>query len=1185
MPDHHLNSKAGYWFAVVTGFIGVCAALLGQGITTGTISGLVVDPAGAVITGAHLVATDAAKGTEFTSDSQKDGLFAFRALPIGSYRLVVTAQGFTNLHIDQVEVNAGSTTDLSKLQMAITAATRIEVNGSASAILETSDSQVTTTLDADEISHFPLNNGFDTATELIPGVVSAHADAFSNSNGDEFSVNGQSSRFNNFEMDGQSNNDNTIGGPQVFFGNQDAIAELQVITNDYSAQYGRNAGAVVNYITKTGTNKFHGSGFELYQGQFLSSLTNQEKSPVFQFCTPGEDPSTTGCRVPQLPRLVENRYGGTLGGPILKNKLWAFGSTYWDPVRTGASPATSIGLTPTPAGLQDLAADYPGNPAVAILTQYGPYGVKVGDPQPVGTPVMETVTGPGGVTASIPFAQVQRFLPNPYNDQEELGRLDWQPTSSDHLFLRYFYQSLGLAVDIGDVPSGGYGADVDVAHSVGADWTHTFSNTWVDQLRYSFQQTKSVFQGGGFPSCTTSDIDACPSYVAFTGDNNDEPFGDTDNPQIPQGRIVKVTQVQDNATWVHRNHTLLFGGEIDYQNSPSAYLPYYGGQFTFNSFSNFLSDGPLAGQTAQNNSFLALVDGAATTTFTELDAAGYVQDDWKVTPRLTLHLGLRWEYFSQAYNKLHDETVTRESNPATAFWETSLPLADRTAPAISDFYKDFQPRIGFAWNPELDPKLVVRGGYAINSNPGFYNIFSNDATTAPTANAGEILCTGSNCLPSSGAFTVAQVRSANLGSLPRGGDPRALDQSGVPNNFRPPYTQTYTLAIEHQIGRAAVGEVRYTGSLTEKNFQSNNANPYLIGIEQAFPHYPQVSVCQDAAAPGYGRLNCAYDRLGTIGNTGWSKYNALQTNLTTRNFHGLTGTASYTFSKAMDNTTDAFRSTGTSGASISFPQNPLNADIGERGVSGNNFPQTVGLGFTYAFPHFDRQGGLLSRLMSGYSLSPLYRFNSGQPYTNYQPIGLDQYTGDTSYCDGSFNGDPNVSVGVDTCRLVLSNKRAPLSSVAYLNPYTGPTVGGTPTLGTPEYVTYQSDYFDASGDYVPGTPMDPTSAHWIIDNMAYANAVGNPYPGSGRGINRGSTYSELDATFVKTTSIRENVNVELSMAVYNVLNQAYWGAPGTAVANSYTFGTTIYNSTGSIPSSTGFISGNRIAILGAKVVF
>jgi len=146
-------------------------------------------------------------------------------------------------------------------------------------------------------------------------------------------------------------------------------------------------------------------------------------------------------------------------------------------------------------------------------------------------------------------------------------------------------------------------------------------------------------------------------------------------------------------------------------------------------------------------------------------------------------------------------------------------------------------------------------------------------------------------------------------------------------------------------------------------------------------------------------------------------------------------------------------------------------------------------------------------------------------------------------------------------------------------------VNGNPTLGTPQFVAYQSDFIDNNGSYNAGMPMDPASAHWIINNQAYANLVGNPYPGSGRGINRGVTFSELDATIIKNTPITERISVELSMAAYNALNQAYRGTPGAFVAQSSSLGSLDFNNTGSVPTPTGLASGNRFVILGAKVIF
>ena len=1157
-----------------------------QGITTGTILGTVVDPSGAVIPNAQITATDIAKGTTIRTVSQADGGFSFRLVPIGTYRLAISAPGFSPGAINSVVVVSGVTTDLKTVRLGVAASEKVIVNGSTTPLLQVTDSQVSTTFTAQTLESSPLNNSFDTTTEVIPGVVSTHMDDFSNTNGDNFSVNGQSGRYNNFEFDGQSNNDNTIGGPQIFFGNQDALAEIQVISNDYSAQYGRNSGAVVNYITKTGTDQFHGSAFEYYQGSFLSSLENQEKSPLFGFCAPGQSPGT-GCTEPVLPRSVENRFGGTLGGPIIRNKLFFFGSTYWDRVRTGVAPSTSSALTPTPAGLTQLGSTFPNNAAVEALQNAGPYAIKAGSPAAVGAITYQTVTGPGGVTATnVPFSFVQRLVASPYNDQEHLGRLDWQPTDRDHLFARYFYQDYVADAAFGDIPSGGYVNSNDTVHTIGADWTHTFSPVWVDQLRYSFQQASGSFDGGGYPDCTTTSYNSCPTSILINGY---EGFGLST--VFPQGRVVKVTQVQNNATWTHGNQTILFGGEVDYQNSPQVGEFNFGGLFTYDSFNNFISDSPGSGQPV-TSATLSLVDGEFTTKYKETDVAAYIQDDWKVTPSLTAHLGMRWEYFSPAFNVLHDETVTRESNPATAFWDTSLPLADRTFPAVQQYVKGFEPRIGLAWNPEFDSKMVVKAGYAINENPAFYNIATNSQNTAPISNAGTIYCTGgTTCLPSGGDISWGAVRALNLPTLPRGGDPRMRDQQTVPTNLRPPYTQTYTLAIDHQLGNAAVLEVRYVGSLTQKNFQIFNANPYLLSVQTNFPAYAPVTLCSDPNATGYGRPNCDYGNVAEVGNGGWANYNGLQTNLTTRNLHGLTGTFSYTYSKTLDNATDAFVSTGSGGSSIAYAQNPLNTDEGERGVSGNSETHVIGVQFDYQLPDFVKSNGLLARVTNGFSLSGFYRYDSGQPYTPYQPIGLDAYTPDTSYCDGLFNSS-SVAVGQDTCRLIRSNKNAPLGTVAYLNPYTGPFVNGSPTLGTPQYVAYGSDSLitDANGNiigYNPGTPINPANAHWIVNNMAYAQSVGNPYPGSSRSIETGDSYSELDATIVKKIRVNERVSAQLSMAAYNALNQMYRGAPQSYVANIGVFGSYDYSSPGSvggIPGNTAQ-SGTRFILLGAKVTF
>jgi hypothetical protein len=1154
-----------------------CSVAYSQGITTGSIIGTVVDPSGAAVTKAQIIATNNSQGTERQTTTNSAGAFSFYTVPIGTYTLTVSAPGFSNATVNAVQVNAGATSNLNIVKLALaSAATQVEVSGETAALLQTTDSQVTTSFDTQAIENIPLNNGFDTVTEVIPGVASTHGATFSNFSGDSFSVNGQNGRYNNFEIDGQANNDNSVAGPQIFFGNQDAVQEIQVITNNYSAQYGRNAGAVVNYITKSGTNAFHGSGFEFYQGNMLASLTNFEKNPLFGYCAPGQSPSS-GCAQPVVPRYVENRYGGTIGGPVLKDKLFFFGSTYWDKLLTGVVPSQSLPLlTPTPAGIAALQTAFPGNPAVAGLAKYGPYGVTQGNPQPLGTPVLEKVTGPNGTSATIPFAGVTRSIGTPFNDQEHLGRLDWQATGRDHMFLRYFYQNSVSTGVSGGSPSLAAGDFINVpgtTHSVGADWTHTFSEHWLDQLRYSFQESKIFFQGGAIPSCLASNLTACPADVVFTGSNLDASFGI--NAAFPQGRTVKVTQVQNNATWTRGNHTILFGGEFDYQNSPNIFLPLYNGFYEYSTFSDYLSD----------NGALLLADGNPVIPFTEPDAAAYIQDDWKVTPTFTAHIGLRWEFFGQAVNKLHNETVARESNPATAFFETSLPLSERTVPGVAQVYKNFEPRIGFAWNPNFDRKFVVRGGYAINANPAYYNIFLLDAIATPVAITQSLPCS-QNCLAANGNLSGAGVRAANASKLMLGQDPRFFDQTYVPTNFRTPYVQTYTIALEHQIGTAAVGSVRYVGSKTTQNFQSVDENPYLVPVAAAFPNLVSPhSLCSTPGAPGVGRPTCDRANLSFVTNGGWASYNALDLNLTSRNYHGLTGTLSYTFSRNLDNTTDVFSSTSGAGSSVAFPQNPLDPSAGERGLDGLSYPHVVGASFVYNLPTFVHSTGLLSRLVNGFNLSGIYRFTSGQPFSAVQPLTLDGNTGDQSFCDNTFNAS-GVGPATDTCRLALSNPKAPLNTVAYLNPYV--SVNGAPVPGTPHYINYNSDGPDQNGNYQAGTPVDPTSSHWIVNNQAYALSVGNPYPGVSRNTLRGQTFSDLDATIYKTTKVTERLSIQLSMSAYNALNQMYRNPPLPGLQNYSPTGFNPFLSNAEQASGVNtsvVTAGNRWIIIGGKVLF
>lgn len=1141
-----------------------------QGITTGSITGTVVDPQGAVVPGATITATETATGVVHTTISQGNGGFAFRDLPIGTYTVHIQATGFQALDVKSVPVVSGGVANLKNEKLSIGASTTVQVHESSNVQLNTTESQVSTTFSTSQLRSLPLGNGFDSVMALTPGVARTHDVSYSESNATGgFSVNGQRGKSNNFELDGQANNDRTVAGPELLFGNQDAIQEIQVITNNFSAQYGENMGAVVNYITKSGTNAFHGTGFEMYTGSWLGSLGNQEKTPLYGFCMGGQTPAANGCIVPKLPRLTDNQFGGTLGGPILKNKLWFFGSGYGQRVFTGVIPASSGGLvTPTPAGLAQLAADFPGSSAVGILSKYGPFGVTVGNPIVIpGTTENETITLPNGATTQVQVGQFQRAVSVPLTDKEYLGRVDWQPTQNDHAFVRYYYQKFVIQNNVGAIAPGSWTSQIQAEHSVGADWTHTFSPSFTNQLRYSFQQSKPDFEGGSDPNCTVVDITACPSNVVFIGGTTDAGFGL--NPGLPQGRTVKDTQIQDNATWTKGNHTILLGGEFDLQNTPNAYLPSYNGTFLYANLSDFLND---------SNGLVDLANGNVTKPFTENDFALYAQDDWKVTDNVTLNLGLRYEYFGQTVNQLHKLSLAQQTGP-NPFWNTALPLSDTTAIKVNNQWKNFEPRLGFNWNPSaFNSKLVIRGGYAINYDVIWYNPFLVGSGFAPTTITSVFGCNGP-CLPPGGQFSGAAVRAADLHFLPIGGDPRLANEYTFPKNLRYPYAQTYYLGLQYQLSNSVLVSASYVGVHGSQNLQAIDENPYLLPVAQNFPNVVAPgSLCQDPSSPGFGRPDCTHSNVNLISNGAFLIYNGLQTNLTTRNVHGLTATLSYTYSRAIDNVSSIF-SSGAGGVSNAYAQNPLNTDLGERGVGGTSFPNVFSLAATYQFPWYQHRSGLKGKLLGGFSLNAIWGYNSGQPYNPVQPLVLP--SGDTSYCDGVFNAS---FVGTDTCRLIVSNPHAPLNTVAYLT-----TDPATPNAPPAYYVYGSTGQVSSTGMPIPGTLISPSNARWIVDNQLEANRLGNPYPGSGRNILRGQPYNNVDASVFKTVPLRGRLSLQLQLTAYNAFNHDFLGTPiislGAYSANAPVnpFLSNKYNGSGAVNLQNAV--GNRLIQIGGKIIF
>lgn len=1139
-----------------------------QGIVTGSISGVVMDPQGAVLSGAKLSAKHLATNRVFAVETTSAGIFSLRTLPPGTYDITIEAPNFRNYQAKGVTVNVGADTSLGAVKMELGAASETLTVEGAAPLVEATTQQITNTFESKKVQEVPLGNSLDSFALFVPGVATAGDASFSNTNGAELAVNGQRARSNNYQIDGQANNDNSVGGPSIFFGNQDAIAELQIVTN-YSAEYGRNMGAVVNYVTKSGTNQFHGSAYEFWQGSKFQSLTNQEKNPVFGFCTPGQDPTSTGCTPIKDPSLfVDNRFGGTMGGPIKRDRAWFFGSANFERQRSAGEPSSSGSLlTPTPNGIQQLQAAFPNSPGVAALAAIGPTAVKGGNPTFSNlTTQMVTV---GATSVPVEFGAITRFVPAPFNDYEATGRVDVKLTEKDSIFGRYvFQQQLFGGVSGGSqstnaqsIAQGDYINEPGRDQQIGLDWVHTFSSAFINQLRASYSRVGFGFEGGSFPNCLRSSIDsACPTNIAIS-DGVSLGLGIATN--LPQGRIINVIQGQDNASWQVGRHTLKLGGEWTHQLSPNVFLPLVNGGYTFDDFNSFIANTP---------SVVSIVAGNPHLPFVENDVAAYVQDDWKVRDHLTLNLGLRWEWFGQAINLLHDRTVVQQTGPSP-FWDPSLPLSLTTVHELPQVLHNFSPVVGFAWSP--DEKWVVRGGFRIGYDPQFYNMFLNTATRAPVVNSQTFADdpTLNPGLPSTG-FLGGDVRALLLPLVPTGAgiNPGSRSQTLVTDNFHNPYSEQWNFGVQRSFNSRVVGEMRYVGNHTVGNFQSVNGNPALnplidAGFSSLIP--AGLTPCSDPNAPGFaqGYVDCNRTRVLRRQNSAYSNYNGLQSELRVGGWHGVTATASYTWSHTIDNASEIFN-TGVGGNTTAFAQNPFDTQRAERGDAGIDYRHLFGLAFIYDVPFFHGQQGVLGRILGGWQLNSTYRYAPGQPYTTVQS----RFAGSgTSLCDPT----AAMSTFYDACRPIVSNAAAPLGSVGICSDPTLSDCGIT--------------------DYVSGNPTSMSAVHWIVNDNTAAQFFGTPFKGGSRNTLRGQPISTVNLSMLKNLKLTERLTFQFRATAYNLMNTQFRGTPDPLLDDVFpsgstpgSFQNTFFNSNGGGTFAGNIVTdgiGQRRLEFGAKLIF
>jgi hypothetical protein len=1139
-----------------------CIPSVGQ-VIKGSISGTVIDPQGAVVSGAQVKAKNEQTGGVFTTTSDSSGNFRLNLLSVGTYNIEVTAQGFKTSTHAGVAVNAGTDAGVGSLKMSVgEASTTVEVSAEAP-LIESTQAQVTSTFSGTTLQTFSgvqENEGLDRLALFVPGVVATRSDNFSNQNGVGFSSNGLRGRNNDQEIDGQNNNDNSVGGPGLFLSNPEFVQQYVIVTNNFGPEYGRNAGSVVNIITKSGTNSWHGSVFGEENNSFLNALSNTQRNtnkpgsicPVGNaLCNPFSGP----------PRSNNEFSGGTFGGPLMKNKLFLF-SGLDDQIVSANTVYTSGSLTPTPAGLVTLAGCFPtgtGAQAVAALTKFGPYGISAGGP----TPRNVSNVAVTGCPTAVQMGGVTRILPTPGHGFDWVEKVDMQ-TGSDTISGRYLLNR-NNNFNTQDNGAAGYVVNVTALSQSGLiSWSHNFTSHMVNEARVAFGRLNVAFGGNniGNPFEPTPDNLLQAGALVTTGAGN-LGFGPANN--LPQARIVNTWQAQDNWNYVLGRHSLKAGVNFSYQRSPNVFLPQVNGQYAFSNWSNFFNDVPTSISVAQGNT---------TSDFREYDTFLYAGDDWKLTQNLTLNLGLTWSYYGQPANLFHDETLARESNPATAFFNPALPLSVRTFPQLDSVMNSFGPSVGFAYSPQWggfltgNGKTVLRGGYRMLYDPAFYNIYLNIASATPQVLL-QTVTTGASAFALPAAPTGPNVRALLAPALtpPVKPDPRSFSESNVSPNFSPDRVHSWTLGVEREVTKSAAFEARYSGNHGTNLFQSVDANPFIgtpanPGLAQVFPSLVPagVSPCltTQQIGPGagtdLGRVNCGQGSVRSRTNTSYSDYNALQLEFRANNmFKQLTMRTGFTWSHTTDNVSEIF-GTNTAGNNVAFAQNEFNFTTAEHGTSGLNIPKAWTIEFTEQLPFFRQQHGIVGHILGGWSVSADYILASGQPYTAEQASLARVTDGSvkTLPAFGNFYDNNFVATfaGADTARPFSGNPNAPSTSVGitagdaclgFLNVV--PTPGNANPLCNTNVTALTQlislNAFNAPSNPGPGKQIvnvTNNDVRFIMNGRFSQILFGTPFGNVGRNSLTDAMSNQANVSVFKKFQMTERASFEMHLTAVNALN-------------------------------------------------
>jgi len=1048
-----LHSSRRVWLTALVLFLCIVAAVPRRThaqTSKGILAGVIRDTTGAVLPNANIVITNEDTGESRTVTSSSTGAYRVEAINPGNYRIHVTNEGFSPVDVQHISVlpSVVTTYDAALPIGESTASVTVEAESNA---INTENGQLSGTISKQELSQVPIFslNPADLTSEM-PGVTRQYVTVQNlggvGGNGlVKLTVNGARPRANNFMIDGQDINDVGLGGEAIQPILPDFFSSVTTLLNDSSAEYGRAGGAVINQITQHGTNRFHGNVHEIYTGSGLDSIDGQSRRAK---------PLLPGQTVPKA-RYNTHQYGFTIGGPILKDKLFAFGGGTWQRFYGGTQPSSPAEF-PDAAGfatLKNLAAagnaqanlflSYLNNGSYLDANTFTPISSRV---ESLGVSSMPGCTGGCTITTG---TFLRKAVPQLNPDTQWMYRVDFTPTQRDTITVRYIHDRNSLSPYFGLNPTTLPGFDSQnfgVSELGGGTWTHVFTPNLLNEFRASETRINAQFAGTAEtianPLAKLYNITFNGTGLAGSGNGNPLAFGVSQN--MPQGRIEGLYQFQDTVGYTRGRHSFRVGADVGRlietdlvaQTALGALVYTAGGGVS--SMDNFLRN-------------QLGTSGTATKTFgpTRTDPhiwkiAAFAQDDVKLSPDLTINLGLRYDYLTNPLNSL--------TYPAIDINNPFGPINAHVK--VNEDTNNIAPRIGFAYVPHgaffADGRTVFHGGIGIFYDPFFTNILVNSAQSSPVAPTGQLTSTSPGGLPNS---------SSLVGSISPNLTPTSAVMSAV-NNLVNPLTYQWNFGVERALPFQMKGAANYVASRGQKLYSNRQMNYFING----------------------SRINTSRGVINVRDNRGDSMYHSLQLQLDRSFSKGLFFRFAYTYSKLLDDTSEVFTTFASpTSYSANLAGDGLHQDWGPSAYDRRNI---VVITYSYTPTGLRAQNAaanfLLGAFTRNFTISGQTQLYSGL-YTAYNTSGFD------------INGDGSTT----NDRPVLSNRSAPLNKVGVDGSFINGTSG----------VYYDMAAYNASpGSARVRTPINASDAHFLVPNATNGLAMMAKEEGRNSFANAGQQY-------------------------------------------------------------------------------